>query len=63
MESNAWTIKRVIDWTRGDLERHGDEHPRLSAEWLLSAVTGKSRVQLYLDYDPVSYTHLRAHET
>lgn len=51
MESNAWTIKRVIDWTRGDLERHGDEHPRLSAEWLLSAVTGKSRVQLYLDYD------------
>lgn len=51
MESKAWTIKRVIDWTRGDLERHGDEHPRLSAEWLLSAVTGKSRVQLYLDYD------------
>lgn len=51
MESNAWTIKRVIDWTRGDLERHGDEHPRRSAEWLLSAVTGKSRVQLYLDYD------------
>lgn len=64
MESNAWTIKRVIDWTRGDLERHGDEHPRLSAEWLLSAVTGKSRVQLYLDYDqplePVELAAMRA---
>ena len=61
MDSNAWTIKRVIDWTRGDLERHGDEHPRLSAEWLLSAVTGKSRVQLYLDYDqPLESAELAA---
>ena len=51
MDSNVWTIKRILDWTRDDLARHGDEHPRLSAEWLLSAVTGKSRVQLYLDFD------------
>ncbi|MEY8437757.1 HemK/PrmC family methyltransferase [Atopobiaceae bacterium 24-176] len=51
MDSNVWTIKRILDWTRDDLARHSDEHPRLSAEWLLSAVTGKSRVQLYLDFD------------
>lgn len=51
MAQRTWTIKDILDWTRGDLERNGDEHPRLSAEWLLSAVTGKSRVQLYLDYD------------
>lgn len=51
MDSNVWTIKRILDWTRDDLARHDDEHPRLSAEWLLSAVTGKSRVQLYLDFD------------
>ena len=41
----------MLDWTRGYLERHGDEHPRLSAEWLLSAVTGLSRVDLYARFD------------
>lgn len=47
----AWTIKRVLDWTCGYLERKGDEHPRLSAEWLLSSVTGLSRVELYVNFD------------
>ena len=46
-----WTIKRVLDWTVGYLERKGDERPRLSAEWLLSAVTGLSRVELYVNFD------------
>lgn len=49
--AEPWTVKRVLEWTRGYLERNGDEHPRLSAEWMLSAVTGKSRVELYLAYD------------
>lgn len=47
----TWTIKRVLDWTRGYLGRRGDEHPRLSAEWLLSDVTGLSRVQVYMNFD------------
>lgn len=50
-QQDPWTIKRVLDWTCGYLERRGDEHPRLSAEWLLAAVTGLSRVELYVNFD------------
>lgn len=46
----AWTIKRVLDWTSGYLERKGDEHARLSAEWLLCDVTGLTRVELYVNF-------------
>ena len=51
MQDQSWTIKRILDWTSGYLERKGDEHPRLSAEWLLSATTGLSRVELYTNFD------------
>nr|WP_239471598.1 HemK/PrmC family methyltransferase [Olsenella profusa] len=40
-----------MDWTSGYLGRKGDEHPRLSAEWLLANVTGLSRVELYVNFD------------
>ena len=50
-QNEPWTIKRVLDWTSGYLERKGDEHPRLSAEWLLANVTGLSRVELYVNFD------------
>lgn len=49
--SETWTVKRVLEWTEGYLGRKGEERPRLSAEWLLSAVTGLSRVELYTNYD------------
>ena len=49
--AQPWTIKRVLDWTSGYLERKGDEHPRLSAEWLLANVCGLSRVELYVNFD------------
>lgn len=51
MTGEPWTIKRVLDWTCGYLERKGDEHPRLSAEWLLANVCGLSRVELYVNFD------------
>ncbi len=51
MSSETWTIKRVLDWTVGYLERKGDERPRLSAEWLLCYVTGLSRVEIYTNFD------------
>lgn len=63
MAGEEWTIRRMLDWTRGFLERHGDEHPRLSAEWLISDVTGLSRVEIYtsferrLDQDELSAMH------
>lgn len=61
MADRVWTIKDILDWTRNDLERNGDEHPRLSAEWLLSAATGKSRVELYLNFDqPLTPAELKA---
>lgn len=46
-----WTIQRTLEWCRGYLEKHGDENPRLSAEWLLSAATGLSRLNLYVNFD------------
>ena len=49
--SDIWTVKRVLDWTRDYLTRKGDEHPRLSAEWLLSNATGLSRVEIYINFD------------
>ena len=47
----AWTVLEALEWTRGYLEDKGDEHPRRSAEWLLSAATGLSRVEQYAHHD------------
>lgn len=49
--SEQWTIQRTLEWCRGYLEKHDDENPRLSAEWLLSAATGLSRLNLYVNFD------------
>ena len=51
MATEVWTVRRILSWTTGYLERKGDEHPRLSAEWLLSNATGLSRVQIYMNFD------------
>lgn len=48
---SVWTIKAALDWTSGYLGERGDASPRLSAEWLLSAATGLSRVELYAYHD------------
>jgi release factor glutamine methyltransferase len=44
-------VKAALDWCTSYLADKGDEHPRLSAEWLLSAATGLSRVELYAFHD------------
>ena len=46
-----WTVRSTLEWMRGYLERHGDEYPRLSAEWLMCAATGFSRIEVYMNYD------------
>ncbi|MFQ6858315.1 MAG: N5-glutamine methyltransferase family protein [Collinsella sp.] len=51
MPNETWTIKRCLDWTRDYLRDKGDERPRLSAEWLLSGVTGLSRTEIYMSFD------------
>lgn len=50
-QQEPWTIKRILEWTTGYLERRGDEHPRHSAEWLLCDATGLSRVEIYVNFD------------
>jgi len=47
----TWTLKAALDWTRDYLAEKGDPHPRRSAEWLLSAATGLSRVEVYAYHD------------
>lgn len=51
MSNDAWTVKRTLDWCVEYLQHHEDEHPRRSAEWLMSAATGLSRVELYAYWD------------
>ena len=50
---DPWTIGRMLKWTTGYLQAKGDEHPRLSAEWLINNVTGLSRVQIYMSFSRV----------
>lgn len=64
MAEQTWTIQSCLDWTRGYLERKGDERPRYTAELLLTSVTGLSRVDVYTNYDrPLSRGELdRMHD-
>jgi release factor glutamine methyltransferase len=47
----AWTVADALSWTVDYFTRKGVENPRRSAEWLLSAATGLSRVELYARFD------------
>ena len=51
MTERVWTCTDALAWTAEFLGKKGDEHPRRSAEWLLSAATGLSRVELYAQHD------------
>jgi release factor glutamine methyltransferase len=47
----AWTLADALSWTVDYLTRKEIESPRRSAEWLLSAATGLSRIELYAHHD------------
>ena len=51
MANEIWTIKRCLEWTKEYLAERGEEHPRLSAEWLLCAAMGLARIDLYMRMD------------
>ena len=51
MAERVWTVRDALEWTCEYLGRKDDEHPRRSAEWLLSSATGLSRVELYAYHD------------
>lgn len=50
-DGRVWTVREALDWTVGHFERKGVEAPRRSAEWLLSAATGLTRVEVYAHHD------------
>lgn len=58
--TEVWTVKRALDWCIGYLAERGDASARLSAEWLLSAATGLSRIELYAFHDRPLTTDERA---
>jgi release factor glutamine methyltransferase len=47
----VWSLAEALAWTIEYFERRGVENPRRSAEWLLSAATGLSRIELYAHHD------------
>jgi release factor-specific protein-(glutamine-N5) methyltransferase len=46
-DEKVWTVAEALAWTREFLQSKDDPSPRLSAEWLLSASSGLSRLELY----------------
>lgn len=51
MSERVWTIREALAWTIDYLTRKRIDEPRRSAEWLLSAATGLSRVEIYANFD------------
>lgn len=51
--ADAWTVRRIIDWTTQHLKKHGSETPRLDAEVLLAHVRKTARIQLYVQFDSI----------
>jgi release factor glutamine methyltransferase len=50
-DDRTWTIADALSWTADYFTRKGVENPRRSAEWLLSAATDLSRIELYAHFD------------
>jgi len=50
-DTTAWTVNRLLSWTREYLERHGVESPRLCAELLLAHTLRCQRIELYTRYE------------
>ena len=51
--TEAWTHRRLLEWTTGFLEQHGSESPRLEAELLLAEAVGCQRIELYTSFESV----------
>ncbi len=51
MAEDVWTVKRILEWIEGYLAQHGDDNPRLSAQWLVAEALGATRMQLFLELD------------
>lgn len=56
VNTDVWTIKRLLVWTTNYFKKHELETPRLDAELLLSYVLKKSRIFLYTDFEQIVNT-------
>jgi len=45
--AKVWTVGEAMDWTVEYFDENDVSEPRRSAEWLLSAATGLTRIELY----------------
>lgn len=48
---DVWTIRDMLSWCEGYLDRHGDTDSRRSAQWLVGEACGLERIELYMDLD------------
>ena len=53
MAGEAWTVRRLLEWTTPFFSRKEVDSPRLSAELLLAHVLKVPRIKLYTDYERV----------
>jgi release factor glutamine methyltransferase len=53
MNAQAWTVLKLLDWTREYFTREGLDSPRLCAEILLASALGCERIELYARYDHI----------
>ena len=51
--TQAWTIRRLLEWTSSFFTRKQVDSPRLAAELLLSHVLNVPRIKLYTDYERI----------
>jgi release factor glutamine methyltransferase len=59
--AQAWTIKRLLEWTSGFFGRKAVDQPRFSAEQLLAHVLKVPRIRLYTDFQrPLNDAELAA---
>jgi release factor glutamine methyltransferase len=51
MQSEPWTIKKILDWTTEHFKKHRIDDPHLEAEILLSHALKTERIKLYIDFE------------
>lgn len=50
-DPNAWTVGRLLNWTREHFEAKGIDAPRLAAELLLAEAMGCRKIELYTRFE------------
>src|SRR5688572_1912773 len=51
MASEAWTVRRLLEWTEDFLRKKRVDAPRLEAQILLAHALGCSRIDLYVRHE------------